>query len=36
MVKHSKDKYQFLKVAMKQMQVAQTFEEELKEVGELK
>jgi hypothetical protein len=35
MVKHSQDKDQFLKVAIKRMQEAQAFEDELKEVGEL-
>jgi hypothetical protein len=35
MVKHSKDKDHFLKVAIKRMQEAQAFEDKLKEVGEL-
>jgi hypothetical protein len=35
MVKHSQDKDQFLKVAIKQMTETQTFEDELKEVSEL-
>jgi hypothetical protein len=35
MVKHSQGKDQFLKVAIKWMQEAQAFEDELKEVGEL-
>jgi hypothetical protein len=35
MVKHSQDKDQFLKVAIKRMREAQDFEDELKKVGEL-
>jgi hypothetical protein len=36
MVKHSQDKDQFLKVAIKQMAETQSFEDELKGVNELK
>jgi hypothetical protein len=35
MVKHPQDKDQFLNVAIKRMQEAQAFEDELKEVGKL-
>jgi hypothetical protein len=35
MVKHSQDKDQFLKVAIKWMTETQAFEDELKEVSEL-
>jgi hypothetical protein len=35
MVKQSQNKDQFLKVAIKRMEVAQSFEDEVKEVGEL-
>jgi hypothetical protein len=35
MVKHSQDKDQFLKVAIRLMREAQAFEDELKEVGKL-
>jgi hypothetical protein len=35
LVKHSQDKDQFLKVAIKQMTETQILEDELKEVGEL-
>jgi hypothetical protein len=35
LVKHSQDKDQFLKVAVKQMMETQIFEDELKEVSEL-
>jgi hypothetical protein len=35
LVKHSRDKDQFLKVAIKQMTETQILEDELKEVGEL-
>jgi hypothetical protein len=35
MVKHSRDKDQFLKVVIKWMQETQTFEDELKEVSKL-
>jgi hypothetical protein len=35
MVKHSQDKDQFLKVAVKWMQETQAFKDELKEVSEL-
>jgi hypothetical protein len=35
LVKHSQDKDQFLKVAIKQMQETQIFEDELKEVSKL-
>jgi hypothetical protein len=35
MVKHSQDKDQFLKLAIKRMQETQAFKDELKEVGEL-
>jgi hypothetical protein len=35
MVKHSQDKDQFMKVAIKRIQETQTYEDELKEVSEL-
>jgi hypothetical protein len=35
LVKHSQDKEQFLKVAIKRMTETQILEDELKEVGEL-
>jgi hypothetical protein len=35
MVKQSQNKDQFLKVVIKRMEVAQSFEDEIKEVGEL-
>jgi hypothetical protein len=35
MVKHYQDKVQFLKVAVRQMQETQTFEDELREVNKL-